>query len=69
MNQTLECLCGSSIVLIGSEIINDEVIYAGNSDKVIGKSFGIEAACSKCERVLSIELSITDRNWDQKEAD
>ena len=69
MNQTLECLCGSNIVLIGSEIINDEVIYAGNSDKVIGKSFGVEAVCSKCERGLSIELSITDRNWDQKEVD
>jgi len=67
MNQVLECLCGSGIVLIGSEIINDEVVYAGNSDKVIGKSFGIEAVCDKCKRVLGIELSITDRNWDLKE--
>ncbi len=66
MNQTLECLCGGSIALIGSEIINDEVIYAGNSDKVIGKAFGVEAVCSKCKRILSIELSIADRNWEKE---
>jgi len=69
MNQILECLCGRSIVLIGSEIINDEVIYAGNSNKVIGKSFSIEVICSKCKTQLTIELSISDRNWDIKEID
>ena len=69
MNQILECLCGKSIVLIESEIINDEVIYAGNSDKLIGKSFSIEVVCSKCKRQLNIELSISDKNWDIKEID
>jgi len=67
LNQILECLCGKDIVLIGSEIINDEVIYAGNSNKLIGKSFSIDVVCNKCKRQLIIELSITDKNWGMKE--
>jgi len=66
LNQILECLCGKDIVLIGSEIINDEVIYAENSNKVIGKSFSIDVICNKCKKQLTIELSISDKNWEKE---
>ena len=65
MKSPLECLCGNDILVVKSDTFDKEVIYAGNSDKVIGKTIEIEAVCSKCNRELIIELSISDKNWEE----
>jgi len=62
--QLLECLCGNNIAFMKSSTMTSDVVYKGNSNEVIGKTFEIEVICSKCKRKLDIELSICDNNWE-----
>ena len=58
-----KCLCGNNIMLSETKAVGFDFIYKGNSSEIIGKTFKIETTCDECKRQLTIELSITDKNW------